>query len=381
MLWNVPAVNGFCPLQTRALKTLLGEPQATRTVIEFGLQPALDLLGARYILTPRDSIPRRYEHVARVQATNIYRNRRAMPAAFIVHRAELVEDTQAVDMLRSPEFDYAGLLLLHDTSKPLPGLGPGPQGADESVELTYGPGDTVVARARLNRRGHLVLSQQHYPGWQVEVDGRPAKLLRVDYLLMGVALPGGQHTVRFRFRPASFRRGLWLTGISCYVLLFGAFVAMRRKPRLAPAAGAEEEPLVDEPYSRHVAKVVTSACAILLLLGPVLRPGRWRGIATQLDPRAYAVRYARAEAQMSALEGREADAYERMLLTCRWWPESSSARHALVRYGALAAEALQKENRRDEARAIAANVRALAPAEIHLEPQLLRLSAQSSECD
>ena len=45
----------------------------------------------------------------------------------------------------------------------------------------------------------LVLSEVYYPDWKVEVDGRPAEMLRADFILRGVALEGGEHEVVFRY--------------------------------------------------------------------------------------------------------------------------------------------------------------------------------------
>ena len=42
--------------------------------------------------------------------------------------------------------------------------------------------------------GELVLTDVHYPGWKVELDGEPADLHRVNYLLRGTTLPAGRHT-------------------------------------------------------------------------------------------------------------------------------------------------------------------------------------------
>jgi hypothetical protein len=47
----------------------------------------------------------------------------------------------------------------------------------------------------------LVVSDVHYPGWRVAVDGVPAQLLRTNYVQRGVMVPAGDHTVAFVFRP------------------------------------------------------------------------------------------------------------------------------------------------------------------------------------
>jgi hypothetical protein len=44
----------------------------------------------------------------------------------------------------------------------------------------------------------LRFAQRFQPNWRVFVDGTPAKLLRIDYLSMGVQVPPGRHDVEFR---------------------------------------------------------------------------------------------------------------------------------------------------------------------------------------
>jgi uncharacterized membrane protein YfhO len=39
------------------------------------------------------------------------------------------------------------------------------------------------------------------------VDGRPAAILRTDYLYRGVVVPAGEHVVEFVYRPRSFLLG------------------------------------------------------------------------------------------------------------------------------------------------------------------------------
>ncbi|MCK4851549.1 MAG: YfhO family protein, partial [Candidatus Omnitrophica bacterium] len=65
--------------------------------------------------------------------------------------------------------------------------------------MEYGPGHAVIS-VDTDVAAMLVLSEFHYPGWSVTVDGRPAKLERFQDILMSVSLPPGGHRVVFSFR-------------------------------------------------------------------------------------------------------------------------------------------------------------------------------------
>ena len=47
----------------------------------------------------------------------------------------------------------------------------------------------------------LLLNDKHDPNWKVFVDGEPKPLLRCNYVMRGVQLPAGEHTVEFRYQP------------------------------------------------------------------------------------------------------------------------------------------------------------------------------------
>lgn len=47
---------------------------------------------------------------------------------------------------------------------------------------------------------YLVLSESYLPGWRVELDGTPAKIVRANGLYMAIFVPGGEHTVWFEYR-------------------------------------------------------------------------------------------------------------------------------------------------------------------------------------
>jgi hypothetical protein len=96
--------------------------------------------------------------------------------------------------------------------------------------LTDNPDDVTVS-AELEKPGWLVLRDNYFPGWKVEVDGAPARILRADYAFRAVALSAGMHRVVFRYRPASF---CWGIGVSLAALAAAAAIAFAGLRKRAP---------------------------------------------------------------------------------------------------------------------------------------------------
>jgi hypothetical protein len=76
----------------------------------------------------------------------------------------------------------------------------------------------IELSAALDGDGLLVLLEQQFPGWRVEVDGVESRLMRVDSIFRGVLLGPGQHTIRFRYAPWSLRIGSVLSLVSAALL-------------------------------------------------------------------------------------------------------------------------------------------------------------------
>jgi hypothetical protein len=77
-----------------------------------------------------------------------------------------------------------------------------------------------------------VFSEAYYEkGWKATIDGNEAEHIRVDYLLRGMMIPKGEHTVVFEFKPKSYYNGekVSLAGSIMLLLLLGGAVFLEFK--------------------------------------------------------------------------------------------------------------------------------------------------------
>ncbi|HOK76297.1 MAG TPA: hypothetical protein PLW35_01075, partial [Verrucomicrobiota bacterium] len=111
----------------------------------------------------------------------------------------MTNDDTALQMLTSKEFDpHRNLIVCNPTvSMPPPPKITNAPGA--SVEFVrYAPKDLLL-RVRSPNHAVLLLNDKHDRNWTVSVDDKPAELLRCNYLMRGVLVSPGEHTVQFRF--------------------------------------------------------------------------------------------------------------------------------------------------------------------------------------
>ena len=225
---------------------LLRDDLAAAAITNFE-SPLLDLLNVRYVITDHAIDSERYRLVFEPSAAaarpwvdrawdlrlRVYENRQVLPRAFVVYDARVERGARnASYAIAEPGFDPARTVILEEQPALLPKSvgGTGPLMTPAAVRVHERHKLTIDAVAE--RDGILVISEVYYPGWVVTVDGQPARLLRADYALRGVALPAGPHRVELRYRNRAAIGGLVLSVIGVMVTV-GAAVSFRRRGRRA----------------------------------------------------------------------------------------------------------------------------------------------------
>ncbi len=98
------------------------------------------------------------------------------------------------------------------------------QPGDTIFETSYAP-NRLTYHVESANGGVAVFSEVYFPwGWHVTVDGTPAELGRVNYLLRAMKIPAGSHTVEMWFDPQSLHTTGTIARI-CILLIFAAVLA------------------------------------------------------------------------------------------------------------------------------------------------------------
>jgi hypothetical protein len=108
--------------------------------------------------------------------------------------------------------------------------------------MSYHPEKMVYESQTTNDR-FAVFSEIYYPpskGWKVFIDGEPVPgFVKVNYLLRGLHVPPGKHTIEMKFEPRSFYIGETVSLISSLLIFLGLglgvyFAVARSKKKEEP---------------------------------------------------------------------------------------------------------------------------------------------------
>jgi hypothetical protein len=128
-------------------------------------------------------------------------------------------DTDVLKTLADANFDPAKKILISTPQKDLPAAATNENSG--TVEFkSYTPKDIVFA-ANATAPSVLLLNDKFDPQWSVTVDGKPAELLRCNFIMRGVFLPPGAHTVEFQFSLPNKPLFVTLAAVGVGILLCG----------------------------------------------------------------------------------------------------------------------------------------------------------------
>ena len=108
-----------------------------------------------------------------------------------------------------------------------------PQDDTSIAKLTQYKPNNLVYEVNSSKGGVVVFSEIYYPGWTATIDGQPAELGRVNYILRALRVQAGKHTVVLDFHPASLRKTETVAyvgyGILVLLIIIGVWTEWKKK--------------------------------------------------------------------------------------------------------------------------------------------------------
>ncbi len=157
-----------------------------------------------------------------------------LPRAFMVFRTHVVTgEDSLVAYMSSPAYDQKKIAALEE---PLPSSFPeDTSDVRWTANVTAYRDNSLTIHVQTERTGLLVVSETFFPGWRASLDGADASLVRCDYKLRAVVIPGGDHLVTMSYSPVSFEFGTIGTVLSLLVCGGGISISELRKRKRGPA--------------------------------------------------------------------------------------------------------------------------------------------------
>lgn len=183
----------------------------------------LDMLNARYIITGYPDAP-------------LLQNTHALGNAWLVNRVNYVKGADA-EMAALSGLDPATTAVADDEFSAVLGTEQASLAPGDTIALVDYTPDRLTYRSSTTTAATGVFSEIWFPwGWKATIDGQPAVLARVNYLLRAMHIPAGKHEIVMSFEPESIK----VTSAIAYacvtvlylILLAALFVEYRRIARL-----------------------------------------------------------------------------------------------------------------------------------------------------
>lgn len=160
---------------------------------------------------------------------------RALPRAKLYANWKVADDPTALQQLGSPQFDPEKTVLV--ASETPVAQTPGNLGAEPgTVKFTQYQSKDIILEADAKTSAVLLLNDRTGDYWNVWVDQKPAGVLRCNFIMRGVFVPPGHHTIEFRYQPPLKLFYVSLATFGLGILLAGFVIVTncKRKPEPPP---------------------------------------------------------------------------------------------------------------------------------------------------
>ena len=186
--------------------------------------PVLDMLNVKYVIVPTGQ--------GEVPITNPFANGNAWFVEKVKFVSSADEEMKALDNLDTKKVVVVNTLI--NEGQDFKGSESIAKDSTSSIQLTSYKPNQLKYVSNNTSAGFAVFSENYYEnGWIATIDGKETKIYQVNYVLRGLQVPAGKHTIEFKFEPQVVKTGSTIALISSIgmLLLIGAGVYLERKKK------------------------------------------------------------------------------------------------------------------------------------------------------
>ena len=205
-------IEAYIAPEMQKLMPAIAEAQGDMTLIPGdSIYPVLNMLNTKYVIVPLQG-----GQTVPIQNPYAYGN------AWFVDKVNYVDNAnQEIDMI-------GRLNLRHEAvadKKFQKQLGNAVDQDNAIVTIKAYEPNHLVYDVQSDKGGVVVFSEIYYPGWTATIDGQPAELGRVNYILRALNVKAGNHQVELSFNPKTVERTETIAYVA-FVLLLLAVAAV-----------------------------------------------------------------------------------------------------------------------------------------------------------
>ena len=196
-------------------RNIIGALQKAQTIQDImpvlAASPSLNMLNTRYIIYNPDQAP--------------IRNPFAYGNAWFVDKIDIVENADAEIEALNTINPLETAVVDKSFAKDLEGFTPHKDSTATIVLEKYRP-NRLTYKTKTSSEQLAVFSEIYYPGWKVTIDGKDATHFRADWILRGMLVPAGEHTIVFDFHPDTYVLAANVSAYSSFLILLLLIVAV-----------------------------------------------------------------------------------------------------------------------------------------------------------
>jgi hypothetical protein len=218
--YHYNSVGGYHAAKLRIYQDLI-EKQLSKPEMNI---PVLNMLNAKYVIQKdQKGMTQAYQEVPG-----------ALGPCWLVKGIQYVKDAQE-EMSAIDSFNPRDTAIIQESFKASIPFNPEPD-SSASINLIKNDNDAITYTFESSKNQFAVFSEIYYDaGWKAFVNDKQIPIVKVNYVLRGLALEAGKYNIEFKFEPELYMKGKMLAKFSTYFILLvfalGLFVMIRNRTK------------------------------------------------------------------------------------------------------------------------------------------------------